>query len=162
MKRRCLLLVFLLLPACSSAPKPPEAIFGGALKVDMIKPDGSSFEYIKGIFKVEGRKKHFTLYLMDSNSNPAGRVVVDKGKILEENIPFRSDLKEMFVYWPYLFYSGKKRRYSVGENSIEYLENDITQFGELPARLDIRTAEVDYRITIEYGNKSTSESKSFP
>ena len=89
MKWQIVLLICLSFLGCGSIPSGPDFDIGGLITIKTIDSDGVEYDYIKGIFKVIGGKNRFLIFIQDSYNQPQGRIIVEDGKIIGENIPYR-------------------------------------------------------------------------
>ncbi len=148
MNRRICSLICLLFLGCVSRPAPPNSNFGGIMTIRVITPTDFRFKHINSIFQVNGNKNEFYMYFLDEYNLPRGKVVVKNGKLIEEDIPFKNNIKKMCKYWPYLFGGGKSTR----GIKFEYLNWKEVSGSKLPDELKITIQEISLNIKINYGN----------
>ncbi|MBN2408052.1 MAG: hypothetical protein JXJ19_10200 [Elusimicrobia bacterium] len=148
MKQKLILSVLILICGCASLPDPPDITVAGVMDISISGPADIRYPHMRGIFKVESDPGRFYLYLQDDYDLPGGKIIAEKGKVLEITVPMQKRFGKIFRYWPYLFASPE----DAPAKWIEYLEWTEIDGKKLPAKLKIDSEEIMATISIYYGD----------
>jgi hypothetical protein len=151
-KWQILILICLLFIGCAAIPDPPPLDFGGVMVIRVIKPADADIDYVRSMFLVKGKQKEFYIYFQDKYNMPRGKVIVEKGRVVEADIPFKKDAEKIFKYWTYLFNSKDIIQISAKGVRIKYLSRTEVSGSNLPNELEISTSDIILNIKINYGN----------